>query len=413
MKTDKNILFFFSSPKNRNFGSRFGRTKMSTLKKILIVVLFATGETFGLDYSSDKGTISFGGKGVFGTIFDGGKEAGGDELHFNDVYFNGVVGFTTTIDDGCRLGLKWDFIVPKSILIDGNPGSNRIRAEGYLARPEHLIRGYLQTIHGKNLYEVSVGQDLYAGFKPLIEITDYFAALPPLFLLSRQFDQGVEFRWERFSRNGKSIGEISAAVINGDGGFGMAGTSTRAFHNSYPAYAITGKIQPFSSKTFGDFGLSFSLAIIERGSNPGAKRYGDHLLVAVNWLKKFWEKELEIRVSKGELKRGFTEKPAEITQGMVIEAAIRDIEFGSGLLTPYLYYSNLSRSSGDQPEIWLDFQTNYQNQWGFGVKWDQPFSWKYVSFSGGVILREIDGWDRWGILDTSNIFFFNVAVQIP
>jgi hypothetical protein len=266
------------------------------------------------------------------------------------------------------------------------------------------------------LLDVSIGQDLFAGFMPLANITDYFGALPPLFVHSWQYDQGASFRWTGFTEGSEKAWSMKGSIINGDGGFGMTKTATKSFHNSSPGLAFTAEVCLFHLfgaseefiKTFGEFSLETSVVKDDRGSYPKAKRPADQLLAGIKWAREIFGHELALRGSVGELERGLTDFPTEKTEGWVVEAAVKDIKCGKSALTPYAYLSNFEYVSGHKGELWLP-GTSYQNQWGLGLKLDRPFGWKNVYFSEGCAFRDFDGENKWRILDNSDVYFFSAG----
>lgn len=261
-----------------------------------------------VNLSSEYGDFSLELGGVFGFIHDRAKEPGGNEADYGDSYLNPQLDFTRKVDSG-QIGISWNFIVPESILLNAGPGNNnggnRIRIKGYLSRPMHLIKGYYQKHYGNSLLEVTLGQDLFAGFQPLVNVTEYFAFSPPLFIHSWQYDQGIALGWTGLTKKGVQVWKVRGGVINGDYGFGMIETQTREFHNSYPGYTLTGELELLRAlganedfiKSVGDFKLEFSVVEDDRGSNPFAKKFANQRLAGLRWSRDIWGYDFQLRGS--------------------------------------------------------------------------------------------------------------------
>jgi hypothetical protein len=235
---------------------------------------------------------------------------------------------------------------------------------------------------------------------------------------SWQYDQGAAVQWTALAEK-EELWRAKASIINGDGGFGMTNSATRIFHNSSPGWAATGEVYPLrffeASKefrqTFGDFGFEISFVDAARGSYPGAKRPVNHLLAGVKWMRQvFGDCELALRGSVGEFERGLTDFPIEKTQGWVIEACLNNIPIGKSSLTPYGYISGFEYVEGYKNELWLP-GTSHQDQYGIGMRLDHPFGWRNVYFSAGAAFRNMDGEDKWPILQRGDVYVLNAGIM--
>lgn len=389
---------------------------------LFCLVLFGAGTAFAVELpnphegrlvkvDSEYGSASAGFNAVSAIISDQAKEPGGDEAHYFDVWLNPRIDFTKSVGDGQQIGFSWDFIVPENVLVDEPPGTNWYRAEGDLARPEHLARFFFQKAYSQGFLEISIGQDFFAGFMPLVQTTNYYGADPSLFVHSWQYDQGIAVQWTGYAGM-REAWKVKGSMVNGNGGFGMRNPTIKdVSDNSSPGWTLKGEVHPLLlfgagkefTKTYGDFVLEGSVVEADRGSYPGAKRSSDHLIGGMKWVKDIFGYEFQLRGSVGTLTRGLTDYPLEESRGFAVEAAVNNILVGKSFLTSYAYISGLKYVEGFKNELWLP-GTSYQKQYGFGLRLDHPCGWKNVYVSGCAVFKKTDGEKERLIIDDDNVY---------
>jgi len=374
-------------------------------------------------------TASLGIEGEAAAIFNGHREAGGNEASFGDIYVN-LIGDLEHKMDNCRLGVELDEVPSGSVLNFGDPAEinkhnqHRMRADGYLNRPDVLTHIFYNWSSEEHYVGIRLGAMKFAGLDPIEgNPTKYYAArLSPL-ELSQHYDKGILFEYAYKSNTLGPIFNVDVGIINGD--WRMGESSVFSYHdsraNSYPGYTFTWDVylsaflgKPIQEK-LGTVKFSGSWMNNDIGSNGGQKIRLDHALYSLSYTTpSFSDMRFEIRGFLGDFEQGETwNPPLESTKVWGLEAALRNIPLGDiGSLALYAGYSEMNLDSGDSAGIiWVSNSTTYEKQWQFGAILAEPFGVSNIYPFVSVSLRDMDGLDDWGAVDKNHLYICVVGFK--
>jgi hypothetical protein len=387
------------------------------------------GRVLQTSFREKDWTASLGIEGEAAAIFNGHRKAGGNETSVGDIYIN-LIGDLEHKMDNCRLGIELDLVPSGSVLNFGDPAKtnkhnlNRMRADGYLNRPDVLTHIFYNWSSEKHYVGIGLGAMKFAGLGPIEgNPTKYYAAgLSPL-ELSQHYDKGILFEYACKSNTLGPVFNVNVGIIDGD--WRMGEPSVFSYHdsraNGYPGYTSTWNIylsallsRPVQEK-FGTVKLSGSWMKNDIGSNGGQKIRLSHTMYSLSYTTpSFSDMRFEIRGFLGDFEQGETwGPPLESTRVWGLEAALRFIRLGDiGSLDLYMGYSEMNLDSGHPAGIiWVSNNTTCEEQWQFGAVLAEPFGAPHLCPFVSVTLRDMDGLDDWVTLDKSHQFIYVVGVK--
>src|SRR3989338_4923048 len=356
---------------------------------------------------------------------DGARTGGGNEASLGDFYVN-IAGNLEHSTNSHSLGFFVDY-VPRGSVLDFNTSnsnshnSNRLRADGFLNRPDLHSHVHLDKRLGDNKLSVSLGGKKFAGLETLDgSPTDYYAAqLSPL-AISQHYDKGIQIAYSAPNRFNLDLGII-------DGDWQMGEPSVFRHHdsraNSYPGFSFNIAWEPFSSKRFGALNLEGSALIDDIGSNGGQKTYNNNLIIAASYSAPgLWKDSLlKIRAFAGNFERGKTwgpnserDWPAEMTNFFGLEGSIGNIPLGdAGSLAAYVGYARMNHESGEPAgTIWKSRNTSHEGQYQSGLRWKEPYGIKHLTLNFSAGKRSMNGLPDWHINDKKEQYIGFLGAEI-